>query len=204
MSRARATCATKREAQEWAARRETELRAEASGQAGTLKTLLDALRRYANEVSPEKRGWRAETVRLHAFEKQTLPVRKKIAAVTTADIAQWRDDRLKINARGSVLRDLTLLGSVMETARREWGWIKINPVRDVRKPAEPDHRERIIHRREIRAMLAQLGCRPSKPPRGLCLRPLAGRFCWHCAPACALVNCARCNGSMCTSAIARC
>lgn len=153
------TFPTRREAEAWAARRATEIRALATGQGGTVKTLLDAMRRYAEEVSPTKRGERLEVIRLKAFERQQLPLGKKLGAVTTADLALWRDSRLAVNARGSVLRDMTLLGSVLEVARREWQWITVNPMRDVKRPSEPDHREVLIHGWQVRRMLRALGYR---------------------------------------------
>jgi integrase len=151
------TFPTKREADSWAAKRSTEIRAMATGKAGTVKTLRDALRKYQEDVSPTKRGEAKEIIRLQAFERQTLPLSKLIGQVTTADLVEWRDSRLAVNARGSVLRDMTLLGSVFEVARREWQWIDANPVRDVKRPANPDHRERIISSLETRRMLRALG-----------------------------------------------
>ena len=134
------TFPTAREANEYQARRTAELLAVKSGKVGTVKTLRDALRRYAEEVSPTKRGEAKEIIRLAVFERQALPLDKKLASLTTADLALWRDSRLAVNARGSVLRDMTLLGSVLEVARREWQWIETNPMRDVKRPANPDHR----------------------------------------------------------------
>ena len=151
------TFATKREADEYKARKTTQILAQADGRAGSVKTLRDALRRYAEEVSPTKRGERLEIVRLSAFERQALPVNRTLDKLTTADLVAWRDSRLSVNARGSVLRDMTLLGSVLETARREWQWIEKNPIRDVKRPANPDHRKRIITGPEIRKMLRSLG-----------------------------------------------
>jgi integrase len=148
---------TKREASEWAARRATEIRATASGQVGTLKTLRDALRKYAQEVSPTKRGEAKEIIRLAAFERQGLPIDRKLPDLTTADLVRWRDARLAVNARGSVLRDMTLLGSVLESARREWQWISINPMREVKRPQNPDHRQRLITGPEVRGVLRALG-----------------------------------------------
>lgn len=151
---------TKREADEWKARRTLELQAEDKSGPGASKTLRDALRRYAEDESPKKRGGSKEIIRLAAFETpkhEALPVKKRVQLVTSDDISRWRDDRLAMNARGSVLRDLGLLSAVMETARREWKWIKVNPVRDVRKPQNPDHRERIIRADETRKMLRALG-----------------------------------------------
>lgn len=160
------TFATKREAAEWAMRRRLELQAMASGQAGTVKTLADALRRYAQEVSPTKRGEAKEIIRLRAFGRQALfPGGRLLASLRPADLADWRDARLRVNARGSVLRDMTLLSAVLDVARRDWGWIADNPMRDVRRPSEPDHRERIIDGREVRAMLRALGWSRHKPVR---------------------------------------
>lgn len=163
-----ATLPTKREAVEWAARRKAELLAVGGGRAGEVKTLADAMRRYREEVSPTKRGELKEVIRLNAFERQPLfPARVLLADLTPTHLANWRDARLKVNARGSVLRDMVLLSHVLEVARREWRWITDNPMRDVRKPAEPDHRERIIHPVEIRQMLRALGWSARAPVRSV-------------------------------------
>lgn len=152
------TFPTKREASEWAARRSTEMRAMATGQAAQIKTLADALHRYAEEVTPHKRGWSKELIRLKAFEKQpTFPARRLLAEITPAMISDWRDARLKVNAHGSVLRDMVLLSHVFEVARRDWGWLSVNPIKDVRKPSEPDHREVLISLAQQRKMLRSLG-----------------------------------------------
>lgn len=153
------TFPTKREAEEYRARRTTELTATATGKAGTVYTLGQALKKYAEEVSPRKRGENREIIRLHAFTKQALPIHKKLSDVTTADLVKWRDSRLAVNARGSVLRDITLLGHVFEIARKEWQWISVNPMRDVGKPQNPDHRTVVIKGWQIRRMLRALGHR---------------------------------------------
>jgi integrase len=155
-----ATFLTKRQADEWNARTRLELKAEKKDGPGVGKTLRDALRRYADEEAPKKRGRDKEIIRLAAFEgskHEDLPIHKRIQALTSEDIAKWRDARLRVNARGSVLRDLGLLSAVLECARAEWKWIKTNPVRDVKKPANPDHRDRIIRADETRKVLRSLG-----------------------------------------------
>jgi integrase len=160
---------TKVQATAWAARKASELRAVRSGRAGSVKTLRDALRRYAEEVSPAKRGERWEVIRLQAFEAPAhapLPLGKKLADLTPEDVAMWRDARLAKVARGTVLRDLTLLASVLEHARREWGWLDVNPAQGVRRPAQPDHRDRVITGLETRKMMRQLGW-PTRQPDGV-------------------------------------
>ncbi len=162
------TLPTKREAIEWAARRKTELLAVAGGRAGEVKTLAQALERYGREISPTKRGEAKELVRLAAFLKQPhFPAKVLLADLTPELLAKWRDARLKVNARNSVLRDMTLLSHVLEVARREWRWLPENPMRDVRRPAEPDHRERIIQPQEVRRMLRVLGWSMRKPVRSV-------------------------------------
>lgn len=154
------TFATSREANEWAVRRTLELRSDGKAGPGARKTMLDMLRRYAEEVTPGKRGNAKELIRLHAFEnpeKHLLPLKVKVREVTSEQMGRWRDARLKINARGTVLRDIGLLSAVFEHARVEWKWIDANPMRDIRKPDNPDHRERLITGIEVRRMLRQLG-----------------------------------------------
>lgn len=156
-----ATFDTKREADDWNARRALELKAEGKAGPGANKTLLQALRRYGEEVTPDKRGNAKEAIRLKAFEDleahKHLPLKKLVQQVTSDDIGKWRNHRLTLNTRGSVLRDLGLLSAVLGTARTEWKWIKANPVKDVSRPQQPDHRERVISGLEVRAVLRQLG-----------------------------------------------
>lgn len=152
------TLPTRREAVAWSLTAEHDMRS-----AGTTKTLAQALTKYSEEVSEHHRGWAKEQVRLKAFVKQPgFPGKMPMGAIKPTDIAAWRDLRLKVNARGSVLRDLGLLSAVFETARREWQWIDVNPVRDVRKPQEPDHREVLITGPQIRAMLRVMGYHKGK------------------------------------------
>lgn len=158
---------TKREADAWAQRRATELRLAKTAAPGSSKTLRDALRDYAEKISPTKRGEAWELKRLTAFEGQDhapLPVSKRMAEVSTADLVMWRDARLKRVERGTVLREITLLGHVFEIARREWGWINVNPMKDVGRPAAPDHREIVISGPQVRQMLRQFGWKGARKP----------------------------------------
>lgn len=152
-----ATFNTKREADDWIARKRIEMRSAVKGTTGTIRTMEQAMRRYAEEVSPTKRGGSWEIIRINALLGHTkFPVKIKMADLTPDHFAAWRDERLKLRARGTVLRDMNLLSSVLTTARREWRWISANPMTDVRRPAEPDHREVVITRRQIVQMLRAL------------------------------------------------
>lgn len=169
-----ATFPTKREAQAWAAKRETELRNQAAGTAHRNKTLADAFDRYMEETGPQHDGWRWEQTRLAALSRpaskerpSALPVRLRLGAITPEHLAAWRDDRLKEVAPGTVLREIALLRSVFEVARREWRWVEKNPVKDIRSPSKPQHRERVITLPEIKATLRALEYRPGVAPRSI-------------------------------------
>jgi len=152
-----------REASQWAALREAAIRAGSGETATQTYTLRDALRRYAAEVSPLKRGVRWEQLRLRAFESYKLPLDAPMDKLTAQHIADFRDARSAEVQAGSVIRELTLLSSVFQTARLEWGWVLDNPCRAIRKPAQPRHRERVLQWGEVRAMLKVMGWRRGQP-----------------------------------------
>jgi len=159
---------TKREAEVWAAARETELRALAAALPGVRHTLGDALQRYSDEVSPTKRGCRWEQIRIAVFLRDdNLPCGQAIGRLTTPQLADWRDARLRQVSAGSVLREIGILAAVLETARREWRWISVNPMADMRKPKAPEHRSVVISRREVRLMLREMGYSSRKPVRSM-------------------------------------
>jgi integrase len=150
---------TKREATAWAAARETELRGNASKPVSERHTLREAAERYAEEVSPAKRGRKYEQARLAAFAREPIAA-LPLSAVTADVLAAWRDSRLRVVTTGTVLREMTLIRSVLEQCRREWLWLEDNPIQDVRRPAAPDHRQVLIRWRQIRAMLRAMRWTP--------------------------------------------
>lgn len=160
------TFAGKREAAAWAAAMETQLRDVSRLPPGERYTLKEALTKYQAEVSPTKRGARREDVAITAMLKAgLLPLALPMAEVTTAKMALWRDARLQQVSAGSVLREISLLSAIFETARREWQWIAVNPLSDMRKPRAPDHRDVVLTWSQIKAMLRAMGHR-----RGPCKR----------------------------------
>lgn len=160
-----ATRRTKREAAAWAAARETEIREQAGLPPAVRFTLADALARYRDEVSPEKRGRRWEVLRINAFLRADsgLPVHLKIGDITPEILGEWRQLRSKQVKAGTILREIGLLSAVLQEARRVWKWITVNPVADMRKPSQPDHREVVITRWQIKAMLRALDYSPRLP-----------------------------------------
>jgi integrase len=149
---------TLREANAWASMRETELRANAKKSPKEKYTLRDLLEKYRDEVSPSKRGEAWEVVRINKFLRSTLPIDKPLSKCTSEAIGAWRDSQT-ISA-GSIIREFGLLSAVFEYARRELKWIEANPIKDVRKPKSPEHRDVTITRHQIKAMLKSFGYSP--------------------------------------------
>ena len=138
----------------WVDEREEALRSGRPGGHG--RTVGDAMRHYAEHVSPLHRGERWERVRLARMGRDDL-AGLSIDAVTAADIARWRDRRLADVSAGSVLREWSLLRSVFEVAAVDLGWRRDNPMRGARKPSAPAHRDRRISDDEIERLRLALG-----------------------------------------------
>lgn len=152
------TFKTKARAREWG----TSVEAGITGDSRPLgkHTALEALRRYAEEVSPGKRGGRWETIRLAAMEAEET-WKKPIAILTSDHLGAWRDKRLKAVGPATVRREINLLSAVWERARLEWKWIKVNPWRDVTKPQEPPARRRGVTQAEL-AKIAAVASSPAE------------------------------------------
>ncbi|WP_254436890.1 tyrosine-type recombinase/integrase [Ruegeria arenilitoris] len=111
-------------------------------------TIGDLFDRYAREVSPKKRGARWETIRLEKLGRDRI-ARLQLGEVAAKDFADWRDRRLLEVAPASVIREMQLVTSVLNTARKEWGLLPDNPLADVRKPKKPPPRDRLPTKNEI-------------------------------------------------------
>lgn len=144
---------TRKEAAQWALEREAELR----GKKLPDRTLLDAMRLYAQKVTEDRAGGHWERVRLQAFERDPMALRR-LAAIGGEDIAAWRDSRLDAGKKpGTVAREMNLLRAVFEVARRDWKWIRTNPMTDVRWPKQPKGRARRITADEVDALTKAFG-----------------------------------------------
>ncbi len=138
---------TKAVAREWAARREYLIldEAEAPVDHGDFGALLQ---RYADEVSVKKRGARWEHVRIQALRRDEL-AKVRLADLSASHFAAWRDRHLREVAAESVIWEMQLMSSALNTARREWGIVASNPLSDVRKPAKPQPRDRLVTAEEL-------------------------------------------------------
>lgn len=143
---------TKQRAVAWATQREAEL----GGEKLPDHTLKDALRRFADHVSPARKGARWERARLGLLERDRLAA-KRLPAITRTDVADLRDRRLTEVSGASVRREMNLLIAVLEHCAGDWGWLRVNPARGVKRPASPPPRRRRITPDEIDRVTMALG-----------------------------------------------
>jgi len=145
------TFTTKVQAMAWAAETEQSL------SSNTLicgKKLSDIFERYRDEITPHKKSRRTEYNRLNKFMRHHLAIRP-LADITQAHFYEWIQEALTSLKSSSVNRDLNLLSSVFEQAIR-WNWTDINPIRGIKRPKNPQPRDRRISEAEIKRILNSL------------------------------------------------
>jgi len=156
---------SKRDAQQWAAQREIEMR---NGSAVGGRTFSQAVERYLSEVSTRKEGEKWERFRLDAMLAHFGDV--PLAKIGQPEIAAWRDARLngdenhKPVTGSTVQREKNLLRNLFTKARDEWHWMDHSPFKGVEMPKENEHRTALWDWKRIRRVLRFLGYVPGKPP----------------------------------------
>ena len=149
------TFTSKRDADIWARDAEAKIdRGEIPwAQAQKSKTTLgDLLRRYEKEVTPRKRSAEVEHYKIGLVLRHrisSLP----LTALTSNEMARFRDERLEQVSTETVRQDLVLVRQAIEVARREWDLqLQFNPVDNVRKPPPAKPRERRVSAEELKAI----------------------------------------------------
>lgn len=153
-----ATFPTREAAEAWALASQQELllgkHADAQrARRGTFGQLLD---RYADIITPTKRGHRQELQRIRMLRAHPIAERV-IGELTTADFAQLRDE-LGVGRKPNTVRlYLTLCQHVFRVAISEWGYSTLaNPLGGLRKPSVDDARDRRVSARELDLIVAAI------------------------------------------------
>lgn len=138
---------SKTRAKSWAAEKETELRSAEIVNDNTW-TYQQLFARYANQVSPKKRGCHWEQKRLWRFEKDALLSNLKLKDSARENFEKWIDHRLTQVKSSTVNRELNLLSNCL-TKARVWRLMNHNPLKDLTRPKNPPPRNRRISANEI-------------------------------------------------------
>lgn len=149
------TFSYRRDAEAWARKTESEVERGLyiHNAAAERLTLDKALEQYSREITPSKKGSVQETYRINAWRATKL-ARMTMASLKGADVAAWRDERLKEGiAPATVRNDLALLSHVFTIAAQEWGLPVTNPVANIRKPRGNNARDRLLSNTEEKFLL---------------------------------------------------
>ena len=115
--------------------------------------LADLFNRYAKEVSSTKKGARWEVVRLNLLGRDRI-AQIRLKVLSTAHLSDWQQRRLQAVSGASVRREMTLLHHVFAVAVREWKWLSVNPLTNLRRPKGGKPKERVAEPEEIEQIMA--------------------------------------------------
>ena len=120
------------------------------------KTLFkEILQKYLDDVAPNMRSADNQIIRVRKLMKHPI-AEVNMAHLSPKHMADYRDERLKVIKPNTVIRELAILSSIINHARREWGLNVINPVTMIKKPSSTQGRDRILNNEELDQLLIQL------------------------------------------------
>ena len=125
--------------------------------AQAIMTLSEALNKYRDEVSINKKSYVSECSRVKIFKQQDF-ANKSLIQVSSRDIAQFIKDRTKLgNTPSTIQKYVALLQHLFNIARKEWGMESLeNPCFNVTKPKTNNARERRLEHGEEDLLLDAL------------------------------------------------
>lgn len=118
--------------------------------------LRAALRKYQREVTPHKKGARAESRRIDAWCEHPL-ADKALNEIRGADLAEHRNVRLSMRKSPTTVRlELAVISHLYEVARTDWGMEELNnPRKAMRRMRHSRPRDRRLRCGEFEALLAR-------------------------------------------------
>ena len=154
---------TKSDAEAWGRQKEVELdRGDVFVSDQSLKnhTLGALLTRYLEEVTPTKRGCIPESARIRAMLRHSI-AGANLSRLKPFVLAAYRDERLRSVSAPTVRREMGLLQTCFEVARREWGVpLTSNPVAALTKPSHGRPRDRRLGGEDLASLnIALASCR---------------------------------------------
>jgi integrase len=145
----------KAQATAWATQTEADILAGKDGQVAK-KTFGQLLEEYEIKVCPTHKGARWEKARIGLVLRDDI-AKVKLADLDASHVAEWRDRRLASVSPASVRREWNLLSSACNIAVKEWKWIRVNPMTEVKRPPPTKARERMATDDEIERLLFVMG-----------------------------------------------
>ncbi|TDI62799.1 MAG: site-specific integrase, partial [Alphaproteobacteria bacterium] len=136
-------------ASRWATQTELDIKGGVAAAPQTDAVTLNALiNRYVTEITPHKKACEQEKWRLRRLKKDPISS-YSLANLSSQCLRDFKARRIKDGNR-TCHYDLTLIGHIIEVARKEWGYrIEFNPVRNVKKPTLNPPRTRRLGEQEF-------------------------------------------------------
>jgi len=153
------------DAETWARKIEIELDQGILNSKANPNTLLkELLVRYKCEVTSKKKFASVEEYRVTAWQKHPL-ANYAISKIKSSDIAQWRDEKIKLNKSPNTIRlDLAVLSHLFTVARNEWGFEGLsNPATHITLPKLTSGRTRRLLNGELDLILQNTDSELLKP-----------------------------------------
>lgn len=142
------TCDTKAQATMWA--NETEIELMGGKKAAANKTFGDLMARYKKEhKSKNDESYKAAQFKIARILTEPL-MKVKLKDLEPIHFATWRDQRIAEGMMTStVRRDIVIMSAALNLAIKEWKWLDSSPLKVIKKPKEPNGRNRRISQDEI-------------------------------------------------------
>ncbi len=147
-------CFTSRtDAKRWAIATEIKLRRDEAGIAKIKYPLFRELAdRYINEISQYKRCFRVERNIINSLIRETW-AEYPINRITPSIISKFRNDLREKIKENTLNRRLDVISTMFTTFKKEWGHFVENPVLAIKRPKNPEPRDRRITDAEINLLL---------------------------------------------------
>ena len=147
------TFESKTDAKLWSNNLELELHREEHGlKKNMYPTFRECLERYRSEIVFHKRSKEMETKLVKYILTEGF-VNYRVDKVDSSLIAGYRDRALKSLKSSSVNRRLAIISHMYSIARKEWNYKVENPVLGIRRPTNPEPRDRRFTQKELDQLL---------------------------------------------------
>tara|TARA_Y100000031_G_scaffold141171_1_gene169445 strand:+ start:104 stop:1105 length:1002 start_codon:yes stop_codon:yes gene_type:complete len=146
---------SKTDAKRWSVATENKIRREDGGIAKIkFPPFKDVALRYMNEITTYKIGYtpRVEKNIIISFLREVwaeYPINK----ITPSVIGKYRNDRRGKIKENTINRNLDVISTIFTTCKKEWGHPVDNPVLSIKRPRNPEPRDRRITDEEINLLL---------------------------------------------------
>ena len=169
-----ATFDRKSDAREWADQTEADMRRgrHLGPRAARTHTVADLVDRYTERVIPKKKAWAQDQVGQLAWFRSQIGA-YALADVTPPLLADCRDALEADHTAATTNRYMAALSHAFTKAVREWGWLEVNPARNVDRCREPRGRTRFLDQDdELPQFLSALDRAHAPPVNCAPLRPI--------------------------------